>query len=218
MITTKFETWLPVFPGFYNTIFEPDLDDEFEELKREGRIPADEKYPIDRWDNLGYELAVVQNVCDVFAGWFPEEAGIEKCEFEAIKSPKEYNFGNDAVDVAFHIDVAKFAPWITAYLKANAEAWADDLRRYNSRDGFISYYTSDMDEWNEALARLLAGESPAWVTEHGFRSRQCDSHILGRVLEFWCEQEVGDTVYKMYYDGTEDVYVGQFINLDPATT
>lgn len=212
-------TWLPVFPGFYNTLFEPDLLSEFDELIREGHLPPDEKYPVGRWDNGGYELAVVRNICDEFPRWFPAEAGIEKCELESIKHPKEYNFRNDAVDVTFRIDMAKFAPWIDEFLDEHKVEFAKYLNdHYRSRDGFISYYPTDMDEWREALSRLMAGEEHAWAIEHGWRSRQSDNHILGRVLEFWCEQEFADAYVKMYYDGTENVYLGEFIDTSkPAT-
>lgn len=38
-----FDSWLPVFPGFYNTIFEPDLDEEVKYCEDEGFYMNDYK-------------------------------------------------------------------------------------------------------------------------------------------------------------------------------
>ena len=38
---TKIPTWLPVFPGFYNTIFDAQFDQELEYLKEQGELPDD---------------------------------------------------------------------------------------------------------------------------------------------------------------------------------
>ena len=157
---TKIPTWLPVFPGFYNTIFEAQFDQELEYLKEHDELPdsADEGDLLYGWDNGGYERAVVACICDHMPSCFPPEAGILHCRFEKVVSPKEYNFVNDSANVTFEIDMEKFAPWVRQYLEDHAKEWEYCIRRhYRSRDGFCSFYSDDVDDWNAAVEDMLTG-------------------------------------------------------------
>ena len=63
---TKIETWLPVFPGFYETIFQADIDDELYSQNQD----RDEHLPKIEWDDIdmdykGYEAEVVEQ-CTAF--------------------------------------------------------------------------------------------------------------------------------------------------------
>jgi hypothetical protein len=222
--TIKIATWLPVFPGFYNTIFEPDLRSELEYLKQEGELPdtADEGDLLYGWDNSGYEQAVVRNICHALTAsrrpYFPDEAGVIACEFEHVVSPKEYNFANDSANVTFEIDMALFAPWVRQLLVDYEKAWADYLRRhYKSCDGFISYYSYDPEDWRHSIEAMLTGIDLVETEGEGWRKREIvtPDHLLGRLLEFYLtEVRGGDVIESMYYDATESVYVGEFIDLE----
>jgi hypothetical protein len=218
--TVKIETWLPVFPGFYNTLFEPSFDSELEYLKEQKELPdtADEGDLLAGWQNAGYEQAVVKCICESLTTrrhnhYFPAEAGIINCRLQKVVNPKEYNFGNDSANVEFEIDMELFAPWIRDYLKENATAWAKHLvGHYKSCDGFISFYPYGTEVWAEAIESMLSG-NPIIVPD--FRRYQVadGAHILGRLLEFYLLNEDEDAVIKMYYDMT-DINVGEFINLE----
>lgn len=221
--TTKIKTWLPVFPGFYNTLFGPQFDNELQDLKEQGHLPdtAGVGDLLWGWDNPGYETAVVKAICESLTTrrrnpYFPPEAGIINCELEQIVSPKEYNFVNDSANVTFEIDLALFAPWIRAYLKDNAKAWEDHLfRHYRSRDGFISCYPHDPAEWQPFIDALLDGQE--MPETHGWHSRGIpEEHLLGRLLEFYLLNEDEETDMKMYYDVGDCVYVSEFIDLEKA--
>ena len=214
---TKIPTWLPVFPGFYNTIFEAQFDQELEYLNDQGELPdsADEGDLLYGWDNGGYERAVVRSICDHMPSYFPPEAGILHCRFEKVASPKEYNFVNDSANVTFEVDMAKFAPWVREYLKNNAKDWEDCIHRhYRSRDGFCSFYSDDVDDWNQAVEDMLTGtESEPEPRIYG-REVIGEQHLLGRLLDFILRNEREEPDMRMYYDISDHVYVGEFIDVE----
>ena len=214
---TKIPTWLPVFPGFYNTIFDAQFDQELEYLKEQGELPddADEGDLLYGWDNGGYERAVVACICDHMPSYFPPEAGILHCRFEKVVSPKEYNFVNDSANVTFEIDMEKFAPWVRKYLKDWAKEWAECLRRhYRSRDGFCSFYSDDVEDWNAAVELMLKGEEPEREDRIYGRDAIHSSHLLGRLLDFILCNEDSEPDLRMYYDVNDHVYVSEFIDVE----
>ena len=221
---TTISTWLPCFPGFYNTLFEPQFDSELDYLKREADDPladdVDEGDLLCGWDNRGYERAVIGCICDRLPGYFPRESGILKCSVQRVVNPKEYNFANDSADVGIEIDMAMFAPWLRAYLGSHAQQWEQHIKRhYTSYDGFCSFYSSFVGDWNEAVEHMLNGTEPK--DRNNFYSRRFigQDHLLGRVLEFVLETErakkTDEPMYvRMYYDVCDRVYVGEFIDLE----
>lgn len=214
---TKIPTWLPVFPGFYNTIFEAQFDQELEYLKEQGELPdsADEGDLLYGWDNGGYERAVVQSICDHMPRYFPPEAGILQCRFEKVVSPKEYNFVNDSANVTFEIDMAKFSPWVREYLKTWAKEWAKCIRKhYRSRDGFCSFYSDDVDDWNQAVECMLNGTEPPKEDRFYGRDIISERHLLGRLLDFILRNESEEYDMRMYYDISDHVYVSEFIDAE----
>lgn len=213
---TKIPTWLPVFPGFYNTIFDAQFDQELEYLKEQGELPddADEGDLLDGWDNCGYERAVVSSICDHMPSYFPPGAGILQCKLEKVVSPKEYNFTNDSANVTFEIDMAKFAPWVRQYLKDHAELWAECIHKhYTSCDGFCSHYSRHVEDWNQCVEAMLLGVDVGQSRMFD-RTEISSDHLLGRLLEFILENEHSEPDLKMYYDMSDHVYVGEFINLE----
>lgn len=220
--TVKIETWLPVFPGFYNTLFEADLDQELYCLTKESKeLPetADTGDLLAGWNNGGYELAVVKAICEALTTrghnqYFPAEAGIINCQLQKIVSPKEYNFTNDSANVEFEIDMALFATWIRQYLLDNEANWETYLRQhYKSRDGFISYYSYDPEDWRHSIEAMLNGID---LVGDDYRRREVIApiHLLGTLLQFYLLNEDEETVMKMYYDVGDSVYVSEFINLE----
>ena len=213
---TKIPTWLPVFPGFYNTIFEAQFDQELEYLNDQGELPdsADEGDLLYGWDNGGYERAVVACICDHLPRYFPAEAGVLRCKFEKVVSPKEYNFVNDSANVTFEIDMAKFAPWVREYLKTWAKEWADCIsKHYTSRDGFCSSYSSHVEDWNQCVEAMLRGVDVGQSRMFD-RTEISSDHLLGRLLDFILHNESDEPDLRMYYDISDHVYVGEFIDVE----
>ena len=215
--TVRIPTWLPVFPGFYNTIFEAQFDQELEYIKEKGELPdsANEGDLLDGWDNGGYERAVVACICEHMPRYFPPEAGILQCKFEKVVSPKEYNFVNDSANVTFEIDMEKFAPWVRQYLADNPKDWADCIHHhYRSRDGFCSFYSARVGDWNDAVELLLKGEEPEREDRIYGRDAIHSSHLLGRLLDFILRNESEEPDLRMYYDVNDHVYVSEFIDVE----
>lgn len=216
-MTTKIPTWLPVFPGFYNTIFDPQFDQELECLKESDELPdsADTDDLLYGWNNGAYERAVVACICEHLPRYFPSEAGILGCEFEKVVRPKEYNFVNDAANVTFEINTEKFAPWVRQYLKDHAKEWADCIHRhYRSRDGFCSFYSAYVDDWNDAVEMMLRGEDPERENRTYGRDAIHSSHLLGRLLDFILRNEDSEPDMQMYHDVSDRVYVIEFIDIE----
>jgi hypothetical protein len=101
----KVETYLPVFPGFYSTIFEPQEDNEisyYTEMRKDsGLTPV--KFEQFVFDYESYQNDIAEACCSFLA---EELKGfVSKISLQYITSPKEYNFSNDSFNVV--IDLSK---------------------------------------------------------------------------------------------------------------
>lgn len=197
------ETWLPIFPGFYNTIFEFPDDIEYslyDDPKAIDKTVRDFVMSI-IWEFIDY--AAYQNDITKAATDYIEERCFQclpgiviAIRFQTVKSPREYNFTNDSVNIEIDIDFAallrKFAkhPQSGDYLKA----------RYTSCSGFISHYPNSLNEW----------------CKDAFDDR---THTVGSMLEFFLRLyilECGESAeFDMYQYVSEcDTYAGQYIKTD----
>ena len=184
---TSVETWLPVFSGFYNTIWdeserhieyelynENDFRANYPELKNIPWNFIEENF----WDCVDYDegnMSIAQGVTDAMAGFINEIVPdlVKDCKFEEIRSPREYNFTNDAIDVSIDID----PEILRKFLYAHENELEDYLqKRYTSRSGFFSSYPNTIVEWEEETKNfsLLSG------------------HYLGSLLQFVAETEHGE--------------------------
>jgi hypothetical protein len=156
----KTKTFLPLFTGFYGSHWdEPCFYGEEEYYN----LPSDKSFDefVD-WDR--YHTHIAKEMCSEVHCLLSDY--VKGIEFERISSPKYYNFENDAIHC--EIDIEEFK--IQTYLEDNRDAFADYLKeRYTSRDGFISFYSNDVNEWIHA-----------WSS---------DEHMVGAVLQFICINE-----------------------------
>lgn len=148
----KTQTYCPAFPGFYETRFSIDLDNDIECLD-EIRIENGLK-PIDNFNDLkvdydGYENEIARKFCSQIEALL-NDMGV-KCSivFESVVSPREYNFTTDSINCTIEI---KNSLHIVRLINENFEKWTEYLKeRFTSYDGFISYYDSDWLDLFEAL-------------------------------------------------------------------
>lgn len=163
-------TWLPVFPGFYNTIFEPSTDDELSYINDERaakELPALKDDSDVDWDYQEYYNKVVKDIAQFIERELKAENLISDITVQGIQSPKEYNFRNDSCNIAVKL-TKKNEKQISSYLKEHASEFAHYLKsKYTSCSGFISSYSNDVDEF-------MTGEP----LEH--------EHKLGSILDFIC--------------------------------
>jgi hypothetical protein len=153
------KTYLPLFSGFYNTMWESDESN----FCYENDCTYDDLIV----DHKQYEYDVVQDIID-----FVESncEFIKSITFENICSPNYYNFSNDSVNVSIAIKKREFKK----YLHDNKEALNNYLKdRYTSCSGFISSYGNSFEAWQEETNNFI----------------NLDNHYLGSLLQFYFENE-----------------------------
>jgi len=134
------ESTLPLFPGFYNTMFEADEESSIEDGK------SWEDY---EWNHKDYYNRVAESCAKGIEEQL-SNLGI-KVEFQAVVSPKFYNFSNDTINVAFHLDSENFDE-LHKYLLDNIEDFKGYLKEhYTSYDGFTSFHSNEPLDWFKAL-------------------------------------------------------------------
>lgn len=176
---SKVETWLPVFSGFYGTIWETDGDEENElyEINQQRKEKGLEAVSWDdvTWSYDEYKDGVTKGITHHVEADLKTLGMVSSLTFQSLRSPREYNFHNDAIDVEIVL-TDKNKSIIKAYLKKNLEAFTSYIKdRYTSYDGFFSSYSNDVYSWLGDLDETLT-----------------HSHKLGSVLNFVLLNENGE--------------------------
>lgn len=181
----KTQTYLPIFPGFYGTIFEPSESDEIEYVNQERTekgLPELNSGDME-FDYDGYELECSKACVSAVETKLQELGLVRKIKFEKLVSPKEYNFANDSINVCIDWKVEETKTYLLDHM--------DDFRahlkdRYTSCSGFISSYSAYPSDWLDDL-------------------NHC--HKLGSALEFILINEGYDSEM-LYYDAIDSGLVG----------
>lgn len=169
----NFETFAPLFPGFYGTVFECDETNEIESYNEENG--TDLNYDDFEWDYRDYKnrvsKAFVNRLETELKAFLPIEI-----EFQNISSPREYNFENDSINIAVKFDL-KVLIGLIKERKDAAEKYFKE--KYTSYDGFISFHSSNVEDW---LKQKYILEKP--------------SHRIGALLDCLCSIEIdSDDIY-----------------------
>jgi hypothetical protein len=185
-----FKTFLPVFPGFYSTIFEPCEDSEIEYINEQR---GEKGLPLVQWDAIQFDYKDYYNrvgakACNYIENVLNDIFGVKNIDicFEAIQSPKFYNLTNDSINCTIKID----KNIVLEYLKKNKEALQPYFTdTYTSRDGFISSYAPHID---------------IWIYDY-FTEIDTNRHIMGAILDAIILNEVSDPNEDMYYHCAEEI-------------
>jgi hypothetical protein len=171
--TLKNETYLPLFSGFYNTIWELDLyyiDEEIKNQREEKGLYSDYNVDDVKIDYESFENDVVENFAEALKRELDDF--IINIEVQKIIHPKAYNFKNDSVDIKIEYK----ADEIKSYIYLNKEKFCEFLKaRYTSRDGFFSHYSNEFETWESE-------------TLH-FSDFSKNGHFLGSILDFICDNK-----------------------------
>ena len=136
------ETFLPIFQGFYRTVFQYSNEDvEVEHFIDEtGKdICSDDL----NFDYKQYYKEIAKECCDYFESEFSDF--VHKCEFQELVSPKFYNFSNDSVNCLITPNVNA----IKKYLEEYSDEFSEYLKeKFTSYNGFYSFYSNDIDNWD----------------------------------------------------------------------
>lgn len=156
-----FYTWLPVFPGFYESVlYNSDMEyclerelylDHQDVIPRElmeywlrNRKTGSKSGLAVRYED--YEKDAAVSFCDRVAETLREvldDEGIT-VTYESIQRPREYNFRTDTVHCTISFDPER----ALEYCRAHAESFQKYLLcNYKSRDGFISFHPYEISEW-----------------------------------------------------------------------
>ena len=186
----KVQTFLPVFNGFYNTLFEDLIDNatdnviEYHNEQNESDL---------NYDNFDFDYASIQNeICKDAVSKIEEklnEIGINcTINFENLVSPKEYNFSNDSINI--EINFKKFSR-VIEILEQNYDSFSKYIKdNYTSRDGFISNYSNYSSDWMEDLKNDAENET----------------HKVGAVLEFILQEVEEYKPENLYFELCENCY------------
>jgi len=159
----KIETYLPIFTGFYNSVWQFDEENILYNLNE------------DRENNLSfedlninyreYEKDICKNLCNIIEKKLSQY--VEKIEYQEIISPKYYNYKNDSINVLITPKIEN----IQKFIYANQKDFETYLKnRYTSYDGFISFYSNNFKDWESETKN--------------FTKLNINSHYLGSILDF----------------------------------
>ena len=193
-----FKTYLPIFTGFYNTIFEPSSEDcEIDYINDERKLLNLPKIDYDdcNFDYNTYNSNVMDS-CIEYVENELKDLGF-KCTIknQSLISPKYYNFSNDSINIDIDIDIDS----LKKYLVDNLSEFQVYLsNKYTSCSGFISSYSNNALEW---LNNEIENNS---------------DHCIGSILDFILNNEIEDCELQMFYSLT-DCYIS-VENYDELTT
>jgi len=178
------ETFLPLFNGFYCSIWDGVIDSEIEYLMEEGEMHEDADYSI---DFEGFSKDVTKCVDQVLSN-----LGLSiDIEFQELRQPKFYNYSNDSINVLLSLDYDLFM----IRVKENEEELTKMIKdTYSSCDGFISSHSNNFSDWLEDL-------------ENDFENQK---HKVGSMLEMLCELE-GLNEWQVYEEFCSNYQVAEFI-------
>ncbi len=205
----KIETFLPFFPGFYESVlYNPDMDyhlwralvSDDDRLPRELFLEWSETSRSHyaelkcRWAD--YQNDIAKAYCVIVEDYFNDSQVLHDgvlLDYSHIWSPKYYNFETDRL----YCDLTINAPEAIRYLADHAEEFEKYLtERFKSRDGFISFMSYDPVDWMDAS--------------------EWDSRHPGHVLEFILLNEYGqDTIDKFALEALEDVDYSTYCDFPP---
>lgn len=191
----KVSTFLPVFNGFYSTIWEykTEVDMELEYLNED----RGEKKEITHDDLIiDYKQAhtdLAKKIFFVICRELEQMELIKSGTFESLNSPREYNFYNDSIHCSFELSKANERT-INKYIAENFEAFKTHIKdHYTSRSGFSSFYSGNVDTWLAESGEPLKHE-----------------HKLSAVLNFILLNEGLDNDY--FFDKVE-FYMGEYVTV-----
>lgn len=183
----SFETYCPLFPGFYSTVFEYDNEEnDIENYNEENGTDYD-------YDNFNWDYADYRNrVAKVFVNrlekelndLLPTKKPQFKIDFQSLYSPREYNFTNDTINVKVELDLQLLIGLIKNRKEEAAKYFKE---KYTSYDGFISFHSNDIEDW---LNEEYILENPAHRVG-GLLDCLCSIEIDQDDIIYWCDDETG---------------------------
>ena len=186
----KVQTFLPVFNGFYNSLFENILDNATEFAIYDYNEQNNTNLVYDDF-NFNFD-SIMQGICKdavLKIGEKLNEIGINcTINFDTLISPRECNFSNDSINI--DINFKKFSK-VIEILEQNCDLFTQYIKEnYTSRDGFISSFSSYASDWIKDLREDAENEA----------------HKVGAVLDFILQEIEEYKDEDLYFDLCENYY------------
>lgn len=180
-----YETVVPFFPGFYNSILSDMVDREVEyELEENGKSYDEIE------DSLDYQKAYLE-ISKQWLNRFNAETGLNLV-FKEIDSPREYNCSTDRLIAEIsEDDLTK----VINSCKDNSGTFEDVIEElYTSRSGFIPFYSNDIGDWVKENDELDHNEIMTYIMAHTLTSMN--------------EEELLDSIhgYSSVYEAAQNVW------------
>ena len=191
----KVQTFLPVFNGFNNTLFEDILENAADNvIEYHNETNGTEL----NYDNFHFEFVSIQNkicideICKDAVSKIEEklnEIGINcTINFETLTSPIDYNFSNDSINIEINF---KDFSLVIDILEQNYDSFTQYIKdNYTSSDGFIPSHSSYASDWIKDLKEKAENEK----------------HKVGAVLNFILQEIEEYKPENLYYDLCENYY------------
>lgn len=122
-----------LFPGFYNTILDPDSY-----LNEDEEVIAE--------NNPAYEAQVGKDVAERIEDSVMGDV-LGSIEYVSIDSPAYYNYRNDYLIVNVEVDIKALESYCFEEHKENFARYLKDF--HSSYDGFISYIETDLEDFKK---------------------------------------------------------------------
>lgn len=169
-LETTIESFLPVFSGFYGTLFEAN---EEQAIYNANEISSNATFTYDdmEFDYKDYEDTTIK-LCVQKVEEKLKELGFDiSIEFQKLVSPRFYNFSNDSINVIYTCSIVT-RKQIIKYLETNKEKFAVYCEdHFKSRDGFHSFFKHNVN---------------TWLTEYQYEQLET---TFGHMLEFILKNE-----------------------------
>lgn len=180
----KYNTFCPLFPGFYGTHFEyagEDSDISYYNQEYGTSLGYDDF----KWDYREYEKRVAKAFVERIEKELNEFIKI-KIEFQEVRSPREYNFENDSINISVQVSLNKLLQLILARKEQATEYFKET---YTDCSGFISSHSPFIEDW---LNKDYILEKP--------------EHRIGALLDCLCSIEI-DTDSTTYWCDSQTGYI-----------
>ena len=174
------KTHLPLFTGYYNTIFESLL--EAYQMQEQGvDEDSDDAYDL-QWDDA-ITAKFTEKIVNEVVALINMELEIACClvENEGLRSPKYYNYTNDSINVTLSIDSDKVLE--LAFKTYRTEIQEIIKKRYSDRPGFLSFHSNKIEDWEIDLRNDFENET----------------HKVGAILDMLFEAVGYDIELLIYY-------------------
>lgn len=184
----SFETYCPLFPGFYNTLFEYDNEDyDIENYNEENGTDL-------KFDDFTFDYSDYRNrISKCFVNRLETELNTFlpiKIEFQELYSPREYNFSNDSINVKIELDLNILIKLIK---ERSEDAEKYFLDKYSPCSGFIPFHSKHLSDWLK----------PSYIMAN-------PAHRIGALLDCLCNIEIAQDDIYYWCDGEN--YIDYSVN------